>query len=503
MLHRRFEELWPKFDADACHGWIARFETWDVRSGESEKLTEVCFPLGHDEIEEHVRDALTSRRIVQGRRGRNVLAVSDKWSLPFPMAVGINMKMLVVLQKVYFVESASSIAQDQGHSSWPQPRISSVCLPEIHEEIRRGKTDRRQGKAKNTSQIGLALSYSYNASQNCQYLLRQELKCLTTVAMVAGDPAIYALTVFAINQIGQDCHVSGQLGSFESPRRFSFCSIHPNLPLALFYSRIFGEAPSISLWMFENCSLELGSEDRRKTKVESHDAISSPCTSPSTIEYLHFSACGTKIIVKSPGNPLPEVVSIDGDPIYQLAVQRRLLEHSAGTDTNLTGTMQLSTISKGESSLIVPSHRMELGQIIVTGSSSYNVNVALGNSQRTIQAVQVSGGTKTTQTMLSLPDSWKDVDKSVHVSVEHATAKENHIKIMLHQSSKPWYDPTETHEQHFPIMIHKNTAAMLRPQHATLSAGRKRDAGAMLDYSETEELGDTIWTNQRQKSLRE
>jgi hypothetical protein len=256
--------------------------------------------------------------------------------------------------------------------------------------------------------------------------------------------------------------------------------------------------------MFENnCSLELGSDGRPKTKVESHDAISSPCTPPYAVEYLHFSACGTKIIVKSPGNPLPEVVSIDGDPVYQLAVQRGPLQHSAGTDTNLAGTMQLSTVSEGESSLTIPSHRMELGQAIVTGSSSYNVNVSLGNSQRTIQAVQVSGETKTTQNMLSLPDSWKDVDKSVHVSVEHATAKENHVKLMLHQSSKPWYNPTEAPELHFPMMIHKNTAAILRPQHATLSAGRKRNAVPMLDYSETKELGDTIRANQRQKFLQE
>lgn len=153
--------------------------------------------------------------------------------------------------------------------------------------------------------------------------------------------------------------------------------------------------------------------------------------------------------------------------------------------------------------MIIPQHRMELGQATISRSSSYDVKISLGNSERTIQAVQTSKETKTTQHIISFPDSWKDIDKSVHISLEHSTAKENHIKIMLHQSSKPWYLPADSPEPHFPMMIHKHTDAVLPPEHTTSSVGNKRNAEAMLDCSETKGLSEVTEANRRRRLLRE
>jgi hypothetical protein len=420
--------------------------------------------------------------------------MSHKWSLPFPMAIAKNLKFLVIIQTVHFIESGSDTDDKQPNKSCVSPQISSVRLPEIHEEVQIAEAESRKAPVKGGSQMRLALPYSYQISQDCQYLLRQELKYLTTVA-VAVDPTMFALTAIAIDQTGYDCQIIGRFGSFELPAQLGSCSIHPSLPLALFYSRGFGGPRSILLWMFENnSSLELGPED-------SYDEICSP---PHAAEYLHFSACGTNIIIKSPGEPLPNVISIQGHPLYELAGQRRSFsQHSSKTHANLAGTMGLSSVSQSQSSLVIPNRRMELGQAIVEGSTLYNINLSLGNSERTIQAIQSSGGTKVTQSILSLPDSWKDVDKSVRVSVDSAVAKENHIQIMMHQTSKAWYNPTETPELHFPMMVHKNTAAIVRPEHTVVRAGKKRNAAVMLDHSEKEEVGDISRAIPRQKMIQE
>lgn len=330
---------------------MGRLETWDVRSGKSEKLNNVCFPLDRDDVEKHFktyvvfrRDKRLYKRYLKVRRedrkepeevcgerryepaelqnfqddepdsddddseDNAALGAPDQWTLPFPIAIGANMKTMTILQKVYFVESPSSIVQNRSHHNSHPPQVTSIRLPEIHQEIRRGRVHGLQKKGKKTAEIGLAFSYSYKISPDCQYLLRQELKC-PPIEVMMTDPTTFALTVLHINRVGQECHVIGQLGSLESVALLKHCSIHPSLPLALFYHQSPGSLSNILLWMFEsNCSLDLESNDRLKVKVEPHDALStaSSLVKPQhEVEYLHFSACGTKIIFKTFGSPFP------------------------------------------------------------------------------------------------------------------------------------------------------------------------------------------------------
>ena len=485
----------------------------------------MCFPLDREDVERHFHTYVAFRGDKRGDKQREKgnlsatdiecvwnqvgdsddNAVPDQWTLPFPIAIGTDMKMMVILQKIYFVENPSNTVRNQSQHNSHLPQITCICLPEIPREIGTGRVPGLQKKGKATAEVGFALTYSYQISPDSQYLLRQELRCPPTEVMMK-DPTTFALTAFHVNQVGQECHVTGRVGSLESIALLKHCSIHPSLPLVVFSIQNCGS--DIQLWMFENdCSHHLESNDRSKVMNEQLgvlSTVSSLAKSEHAAEYLQFSACGTKLIFKTYGKPFPEIISITENTQYQLALQKHPQRHSAATETNHIVSMQATTLAEGQSSMIIPDHRMELGQSTLAASSSFNVKMSTGNSQRTIQAVKISEETKATQEIISFPDSWKDIDKSVHVSIEHSTAKENYIRIMLHQSSKPWYLPVDSPEPHFPMMIHKHKDAILPPKHTTPSVGDKRSAEALLDYSEIEVVSeDTRATRRRRRKQRQ
>jgi hypothetical protein len=418
------------------------------------------------------------------------------------------METLVILQTVYFLHFASGIVQAQEQNV--PPKLSTIPLPSIPNKSQSQEINGHgylfhmfRKPTMGSRQCSSVSSYSYQISQNCRYLLRQELKSMKTFGQ-APHPRIHGLAVIAIDVAKKDCQLLGQFGSDGRIFELSFCSIHPSLPLALFCCRNLEGLPKILLWMFENrMPLEENSKGQAspKVQVEASENLSSLFISEKGFEYIHFSACGTNIIAKSAESPFPEVISIAGNSVYQSGLHRAFIDCSPRAGGDFADQMQSGAISDRQELSMVPVDRMELGNPVVTEASSYNLGLSLGSSHRSVKVVQSSGETATIQNVLALPDLWNDVDRSVQVSMDSSDAKENHLNIIFHQSSKPWYDPTEHPEAHFPMLVNKHKAAMLLPQKTALNVCGKRNAVAMIENSD--EVDDATRAKQKQKLLEE
>jgi hypothetical protein len=200
------------------------------------------------------------------------------------------------------------------------------------------------------------------------------------------------------------------------------------------------------------------------------------------IELLHFSACGKNVIVKCIGKTLPEVFSLEENPAYTVALQlqRELPLRSSAQETDSTDI----TLSENASqSLIVPMQRIGHGQALMTHSSSYQVNLSHQQTQSHLELTKTSNNTKTRQHLVSFPDSWTDLDSSVNITLSNTGGADQNIKMVLNQGQKQWYDPTETREMHFPILVEKDSRALLQAESQNISQGRKRTAAEMLTSS--------------------
>ncbi|ROT41607.1 hypothetical protein SODALDRAFT_322705 [Sodiomyces alkalinus F11] len=155
--------------------------------------------------------------------------------ISLPMAIGAT---FVVLGRAYFLDSESSAAvtddtrvQQSWHLPAPTPR-----------------TDPR-----------LAFTHSYQISDDGRDILRQELKCLTTVP--SDDPIMFGLSVLRKDDLRQRYTLLGQFGSPGTMVQLRHCSFHPSLP---FLTTTFG-GPQITTPIYQEAlraaeDCHLGSE---------------------------------------------------------------------------------------------------------------------------------------------------------------------------------------------------------------------------------------------------
>ncbi len=106
--------------------------------------------------------------------------------------------------------------------------------------------------------------------------------------------------------------------------------------------------------------------------------------------------------------------------------------------------------------------------LVAHDSLSYQVGLprtvaGTSGAPRHIELTKTANLAKTTQHLVSVPDSFHDFDDSIDVSMSqtNVTSQGSNIKLVLGQGPKDWYGPTEGRQAHFPIIVDKDSRALL------------------------------------------
>ena len=432
-------------------------------------------------VKDHVEHSITLRKVFEGQKNRTTPTIYTKWSLSFPTAISSNIDVLVILNTAYILDLSSNNFIQDIHLPTTVLEASSTSTE------KRSAGTRKQPKPQSLREsLHLARSYSFLISDNGEYILRQDAKSL--VSTHVGNPIVYSFTVIGFDQTRQTSSIIGQFGDNNAGIDINSCSFHPTLPLVLFFTRYCGGGRNVVLWAFtaENRGKQQLS-DPASSKSETLSNIGPPQTG---IELLHFSACGKNVIVKCTGKRLPDVFSLEGNPVYIIALQLQKELPSPPSMAQAHST-NLTLLDNPNQSLIVPKQRIYQGQTLMADSSSYQVNLSHRQTQSHLELTKVSENTKIRQHLISFPDSWTDVDNSVNIALSNTGGADQNIKMVLNQGHKQWYDPTETREMHLPMIVEKDSRAFLRVESQNFGQGRKRSAAEMLKFSaENEQVRD-------------
>lgn len=193
------------------------------------------------------------------------------------------------------------------------------------------------------------------------------------------------------------------------------------------------------------------------------------------IEYLHFSSCGTNVVVKCSSRQLPEVYSLQTNPIYNLGIRLQQEDLISSSTSEMYSTDTSLLYSPDQS-------RIHQGQSLIRNSSAYRVNLSQDRTQSHLELTKVSNDAKTRQHLVSFPNSWTDLDNSIDITLSKASDTDRNVRVMINQGHKSWYEASEQQESHFPIIVDKDSRAFLPAQSQSLDRRRKRDAAEMLEF---------------------
>jgi hypothetical protein len=469
---RSFEEAWPKATESSvedlvCQGWVARFEVWDVRAGAKNKVNDFRIPLNSAEVKDHVEQSIVLRKVSEGRTNRTTPTVFNKWSMSFPVAISSNIDLLVILKTAYLLNLLSSKSVQDIRLPAAERETNSAAETNQNVKTRRPPPPHRLRES-----LRLTRSYSFLISEDGRYILRLDARCL--VSTHVGDPTVYAATAIGLCKTLKTSHVIGQVGGHDGGMSINSCSFHPTLPLALFFTQSLGGGRSMMLWAF--------TADNGASASSKRENLSNIGPAQTGIEYLHFSSCGTNVIVKCTGNRLPDVYSIRTHPVYILGIRLQQANPITPSPSEMYSA-EAAWSDNSNQSLMAPKQRIHSGQALIRQSSTYQVNLSMQQNSNHLELTKVSDSSKTSQHLVSIPNSWTDFNKSVDVALSSSCGADQNVKVVMHQGHKPWYDPTETHEMHFPIIVEKDSRAFLPAESESFSGGRKRDASEMLEFS--------------------
>jgi hypothetical protein len=386
--------------------------------------------------------------------------------MPFPAAIGSEVNLLIILNTVYLLDL--TLSKPVHEMSLPAPESDSNLSATNNQN---GKAQNQPGSRPLRESLRLAQSHSFIISSNSRYILRLDARSL--VSTTAGEPTVYAITAIMVNQLEKTCRVIAQVGGNNTGMNINSCSFHPTLPLALFFTRGFVGDRSIMLWAFT-----AESHNRQNFNIATPgklETLSKIGPSQTGIEYLHFSSCGTNVVVKCSGRQLPEVYSLQTNPIYNFSsrLQQEDLISSSNSEMYSTDTSLLYSPDQS---------RIHQAQSLIRNSSAYTVNLSQDRTQSHFELTKVSNDAKTRQHLVSFPNSWTDLDNSIDITLSKANDSDRNVRMMINQGHKSWYEASEQQESHFPMIVDKDSRAFLPAQSQNFDRRRKRDAAEMLEF---------------------
>jgi hypothetical protein len=487
--NRAFEELWNELSSGkplaqvstACAGWIARHEVWNIDETQPHKFQEHRLLLDVEEVEYQVSNFIKRLRLQ---------TFHHKWVLPFPTSISGDLTVVVVLRTVYLVPRESEEMPGRTHIS-TEP-INSVIIPiQLSDPDKTGKspgpkfpgssTPRTVLTGANSTHLGVSCSYNFRISKNNRFILFEGAKGLTVNPQ--AKPAITSLSVFELDLSSSIAKCSpvaqfGRIGEHQSS--FNFCTFHPELPLILCHSRSFTSETGIMLWSFTSRSTqELCNQGISSEPTGFADVISTVLRSRKGMESLHFSACGTQVVVKFVGDHFPEVHSVVSDPVYQWALTQAT---SPGDCQSLTENHnQSGPIKKPKLELERRAASLGLGTFLVGESGASQMVFSNKKSHREVQVVrQTVDGREEIQPVLSLPN-WSHLD-TMRVEVHGPTSRNDKINIVLHKAAQPWYSLSDPVDENLPALVQKDPRALLHSSSRTVNMSRKRNSrGELLE----------------------
>ncbi|KAK3352765.1 hypothetical protein B0T25DRAFT_192337 [Lasiosphaeria hispida] len=456
-----FEDAWikskdPTFTDNDLIGWVARFEKHDTQQDPPEKVLSADITLEAGDIHKHLDVYLV--RLRQMSTKYSSFKFSYTSSLAFPTAIAGRLDMFLVLEKTYMIDDTTI----------GDPHIRSTQLPEVD-----ARALGVQRTSSSTLSLGLAMTYSYQISDDGRYVLRKHLKCLPTLGI--QEPITFALSAFGSIRNRNSFDLLAQYGSQQSIEQISHCSFHPVFPLILFYSGGLGVMTTIRLWGFGSSSSWQGGGDQGaesssgqpKTSVVVSTLL--PGRFKTRLTALYFSACGKSAVAQESKDSRPEVHSVDTYPAYLQAIQ-----DAAKDNMSLWENTTSQSISNWKGAhLQLSAHSMEVRRPWSDGQTISRLTFT-GGSRNSLRAVRTDGEMEVTQDILSFPNSWETIDGSIDASVEQSKPRQDHLDITVNQPSKNWYMAGQktTHTQ--PLFARKHVGAVLVPEATEVKSGIKR-----------------------------
>jgi hypothetical protein len=278
--------------------------------------------------------------------------------------------MIVVLRTVYIIP-APSLATQVPVGCPSTDSFRSIIIPIEHTEPyapaqqdlhKRRKT--RKQEAKDPERLHLSHSYKFEISKNCRYILYSGTTELKPPSYSDSEPLVTSLAVFSLNRSENSCYFLSNLGGNGSQMSFKASSFDPDLPLVLSYSRSFIRGPNIILWSFiSNDSRLPNSKPPLRSRIAGFpsDIMTSSWPTVLGVDSLNFSMCGTQVVVKFCGQYLPEVRSLQPDPVYQWTLDNHKTRSEDHVYSQMQSPGQTKASCQNESAMRLHSASLELG----------------------------------------------------------------------------------------------------------------------------------------------
>jgi hypothetical protein len=488
---RKFQEASSNMKAvrglvepEVCSGWVAQFEIHDTQSFQAVKTHDIRLPLDDKEVLEHVQCSLEYRKT-----GQTKTAVEKEWSLSFPIHIGPNLDMLVILQSIYFLEICP-IPADGNHTA-TTATFKRISLVETPQQLQGSFTRQSKTPGWNQNRLRVTQSYNYQFSYDGRYLLRENSRCLPGLFRMKtiSDSQIFELQVVHIDHQNHRFSAIGKHRPPNTTTTIRSCSFHPTLPLLLFHTTSLGQSQYVYLWDFtynERASSQL------EPWQDQLQGLWSPCPPKSAIERLYFSAQGNEIIISSRHHPNPEVINLQTDAFYNTILSQHLEMHmgnralirqrpTQNVDQSVSTTLSLGQLTSAQG------FDLDSSQALISGSSSYVLDLNITQSHKTLQMThRTSGEEQARQDILSFPNNY-EFDETINATVTPSRSASDTAKIVLNQDVRPFYDLRKTEQSltkpFFPMVAHKSIHVMQAPQCQTDRHGIKRPGSQIDDNS--------------------
>ncbi|KAI0451042.1 hypothetical protein F5B21DRAFT_507573 [Xylaria acuta] len=406
---------------DACSGWLATYEIYDVGKQRSQSRHLVSIPLAPVDIEMCLRQSLRFSPL-------------GHWKCNFPITIGPSLHAFTVLNRVIHIDIDDT-------SNF---RTSAIPVSSLNSYMAQWSVDRPFGN--------MAYVYQVIWSPDGRYL-----------AFTDGSYSIQNIAIFLMEEAAPyDPRLMNHHSMEASCEPLTDTHFHPTQDIFMFMER-----DIVYLWKFSTvCAKPMKHFEISTLSAMYHCDRNSPRPHPT----VSFSHCGTSIAITYPGRPWPELIPLPG---WSRADRKRKLSHEnppgcspeeprkriLGEDKS--SQQVVSVLSRIQAPVITNSTMILSGETASTRTTILRTATGPGSV-----SICQSDNTRSQETaVVSLPNSIpREISATLTLPTKSNEATEDHrtyLTLAIAQAPENTYASDEAPlSTHLPIVIRKDIRAL-------------------------------------------
>lgn len=427
----------PRKIKQACAGWIAQYELWELSEDPRVVLSE---SLALDAEEVWLQ---CSQSFWNGK-------------LQFPISISQRLDRVGILRDVVSLHTSKFLRSRS---------VASTRLP--LETITNGHW--RPKKEDLTTVTDAKGCFTKNLDQ-CLYWTHfsPDSTSIFTLSLIPNRSRCYLTVTEIDSQLGGRISVGRSLNNLlvwkvKDIVRAKQC-FHPALTLIAF-----SLSDTVFLWTYN------GKRPSRSLILYPYnmDTVTDPGiahlwsrTFPSEIQELGFSLCGQYLVVQqqqkqgqeqdsSPGIiRIPQHILAECTKVRNMPSSDEDDTYSAYASTSPHNSLSTTANFDAFSGQLIPSTSTMMS--CPSGGSQIQVSASQGKIQMALRTISPQGKTRSQDIELTkLPDSWANLDSS-KITMQVPKTTEDVIQLILNKAAKPWYDLSEEVDVNLPAVIQRD-----------------------------------------------